>query len=81
MGSCLRSHALRAHHVWLLGAALGAWLPCVQVDRVARQIAHRFLLPNGTWQEGFIPIAAPDNATAKAALYYVDGCAGSLAGP
>lgn len=44
-----------------------------KVDRVARQTAHRFLLPNGTWQEGFIPIAAPDNATAKAALFYVDG--------
>ena len=38
------------------------------------EFAHKFLLPNGTWQDGVIPRAAP-NDEAKAAYYYVDGCA------
>lgn len=44
----------------------------LQVDRVVLENAHKFLLPNGTWQEGFIPRTTPVD-DAKPSHYYVDG--------
>ena len=57
-----------------IATGTGALVADLQVDRVVLEFAHKFLLPNGTWQDGFIPRAAP-NDEAKAAYYYVDGCA------